>query len=172
MGEVKDLVVGVHAVRTFKLHRGQMHSISAPTGLWSDGVCEAVCYNLGFQAKVSSNHPDLPAPQLKCSCGIYGSFFLSHLMGSYVKFAESVLTVIAAEGRTIVGTRGIRTERARVVAWWTPKLWATAVCTTQFVGAKRYRSMDSMLADYGIPVEHDKYEDSLLRDWEDGWWTR
>jgi hypothetical protein len=168
MGEVKNLVVGMHALRTFKIHHAQMHSLSAPNGLWRNGVCEAECIER-LRGWSNDGHPDLPAPQLDCSCGIYGTFSLDALVVAYRAQSQDVLTVIAVEGRTIIGTRGVRTERARVVAWWTPKLWATAICTAQFIDAKRYGTMHQMLDDYKIPIEEATAPSDAIPD--GSWWT-
>jgi hypothetical protein len=79
--------------------------------------------------------------------------------------------VIAAEGRTIIGTRGLRTERARVVAWWTPRLRATIICNVQFVGAKKYIDVDDMCRDYGIPIAFDLSWKPDYGTADTNWWT-
>ena len=169
MGEVKDYVVGLHALRTFRLRGLQMESIIAPAGLWKGGVCRAEC--LGGGGWAESKHPELPAPQVDCACGIYGSLSLDRLTEQYTQYANSILAVIAAEGRTIVGTRGIRTQYARVVAWWTPGVYRTGICTVQFKDSKMYASMNRMLRDYGIPKEYDKAVKPDPDSKDKNWWT-
>jgi hypothetical protein len=72
---------------------------------WEDGTCEATCRS-GHQA-----------PHEGCHCGIYGSLSYAGLLLQYPQ-ARHLVTVIAAEGTTIIGTRGLRTQFARVVAYW------------------------------------------------------
>lgn len=77
---------------------------------WEDGTCEAVCH--GY------SRPRHEAPGENCGCGVYGSLSYADVLGQYPTAAKHLVAVIAAEGKTIIGTRGLRTAFARVVAYW------------------------------------------------------
>jgi hypothetical protein len=77
---------------------------------WEDGTCEAVCH--GY------SNPRHEAPDENCGCGVYGSLSYADVLGQYHDAAKHLVAVIAAEGKTIIGTRGLRTAFARVVAYW------------------------------------------------------
>lgn len=140
-----DFEVGRFALRTFLMYNGKPESLCANTlgrGNWVQGVCEANCYSHLFErgryprpsmryvrSRLTGRIIDVvcepsepkpnnhPAPDISCTCGIYGSLSLEHLQGQY-RGARDLVAVIAAEGNTVVGTHGLRTERARVVAFW------------------------------------------------------
>ena len=74
-------------------------------------------------------------------------------MRQYTWLSSRLVTVIAAEGTTIIGDTGLRTGYARVVAYWT----ATAAelrerCEKQFIGATHFGDIGEMLAAYGFPA--------------------
>lgn len=111
MSEVVDLEVGRYALRTFRFEGDDFFPIlNTPNrGGWTrEGTCEAICWGSPPQKH--------EAPHLGCECGIYGSHSFYDLKRQYMS-AHKFVAVIAAEGRTVVGTRGLRTERARVIAY-------------------------------------------------------
>ena len=137
-----DLVepaVGIYALRTFVIRDGQLDSVvQKGGGHWNDGVCEAQC--------VGGDH-EAPAPD--CRCGIYGALSLAVLYRQYPQETSHIVAVIAAEGRTMMGTVGLRTSAARVVAWWCAEptdghLGDAAVCTQQCPDARRFHDVDVM----------------------------
>lgn len=191
---MSDLEVGRFALRTFDLTTGRPESIcgSLGTGHWKGGVCEARCL-AGSYNKVYSIYSDFwdtvepvrdcahPAPDPECECGIYGSLSLKHLQRQY-EAARSLVAVIAAEGQTLIGSRGLRTERARVVAFWysrplsfewytwgatwyirnawgTPSAIPPNAVDQYFPGATRYDDPGAMARYYGLDVDSDKLED-------------
>ncbi|RAV17500.1 hypothetical protein DQP57_00300 [Mycobacterium colombiense] len=89
------------------------------------------------------------APGEGCHCGIYATLSLECLNKQYGDSAQHVVAVVAAEGQTIIGTKGFRTQYARVVAYWCDDRLAKP-CARQFRDARRYLAMSSMLRDYGI----------------------
>jgi hypothetical protein len=58
--------------------------------------------------------------------------------------------VIAVEGQTYLGTKGLRTQYARVVAWWSPGFGAVA--ERQFKDAKRFPNLFEMARSYGLDL--------------------
>lgn len=153
MSEIVDLEVGRFALRTFRVtDSGVCTSIAFPDiPSWVDGVCSAKCYS-------HRNHETVP--ELECTCGIYGSLSYRCLVGQYPE-ALKLTAVMAAEGTTIIGTRGLRTQRARVVAYHYSLLewpigqaikprWVARHCESNFPGAKRYKNPRKMIDDHGL----------------------
>lgn len=142
-----DLEVGRYALRTFR--HDWLPPLFGPVtrrgngNCWADGTCTAVCadlYEPGGHA----------APHEKCRCGIYGCLILQHLLSQYPTESRDIIAVIAVEGQTIMGSRGLRTQYARVVAYWTRCLFLQA--DHQFVGAKRFENLFEMVKAYGLRV--------------------
>jgi|SRR6185369_10946454 len=115
----------VFALRTFKYcTEYQQESVGETIGWWNDGLSRAFrspVRAVGDDwedgtcvARCSRRHD---APHDNCGCGIYGSLSYYGLLSQYPQ-ARHLVTVIAAEGQTIMGTRGLRTQFARVVAYW------------------------------------------------------
>ncbi len=82
-------------------------------GDWEDGTCKAVCHTYGPRGSKEPHE----APDKDCSCGIYGSLSYVDLLSQFRPEAYFIVAVIAAEGKTIIGDRGLRTAFARVVAY-------------------------------------------------------
>jgi hypothetical protein len=91
------------------------------------------------------------APYLDCHCGVYGSLSLNHLIDQYRFETMKIITVIAAEGETIIGSRGLRTQYARVVAYWSPFRKFRRAADAQFEGAQHFKSLEEMLSEYQLP---------------------
>lgn len=172
MSEVLDLEVGRYALRTFRFSDDDFLPIlNTPNrGGWTrEGTCVATCFS-------PPNYPrDLhEAPCLECECGIYGSHSLQDLHAQY-SYAWYFVAVIAAEGKTIVGSRGLRTERARVVAYWIrgnspndfPRLYSSRslcsvayerptgvhdVCRKSFGNAREWDNLEAMTEHFGLAI--------------------
>jgi hypothetical protein len=148
-----------YAVRTFFIDR--QHRALLPTGnhaqllgcddvdvaaMWRGGECVASC---------SYGRPHR-APDDDCDCGIYGATSLQSLRWQSPDPAASIVAVIAAQGATIIGSQGLRTQAARVVAYWchpAPMLDdAREVFAEQCPAAGAFTDLDAMLAAYGIPA--------------------
>ena len=126
---VSDIQVALYAWRTFVIRDGKPESIIQRGDHWTDGVCVAHCLA----------HPDHVAPEADCRCGIYGALTLRALQQQYQQFTCRIVTVIAAEGKTMLGTIGLRTAAARVVAYWCAEgREDAAICAQQFGGARRF----------------------------------
>lgn len=167
MSEIADVEVGRFALRTFRLspltHR--LRSVAIAYGdYWLDGTCAAMCLKADVLVGGSTGtqpvllfgrvycNGEHAAPKLDCDCGIYGSLSIDHLRTQYPAFTDDIVAVIAAEGQTIIGTRGLRTQFARVVAYWTSNHpWVSAAAITQFKEAILYSDIELMLTDYHLP---------------------
>jgi hypothetical protein len=152
---------------------------------WYDGTCEAVClanvdevhvWQGGDIAHQASNTALHVAPEEGCSsrCGIYALDDLANLARQFNQYAMYVVVVIRAEGKTIVGGGGFRTQKARVVAYWCrpdpspdPSTqehrtgWKVArgrdcefpyeaCCTRQFADAQRFDNACHMAKEFGL----------------------
>lgn len=156
---VSDIEVGRCAVRTFFIDRRRRAllpiadhadlfgcSDDAVAAMWQGGTCVARC---------SAGHPH-EAPADDCTCGIYGATSLQSLRWQYRDPTATIVAVIAAEGPTFIGSAGLRTAAARVVAYWCypgPKLDdARAVFAEQCPAARAFTDLHHMLDAYDIPA--------------------
>jgi hypothetical protein len=174
---VTDVEVARYALRTFDLHPNFYRDWAArpshldyclgPLGrrgleadiAWRDGTCTAQClrslYGIG-RWEAAKGKTFLPAPpghkppHLACTCGIYGALDHTSLHRQYSYEMGNILAVIAAEGRTIIGTRGLRTEYARVVAWKGDGVYAT-IAKGQFKDAEQFDTTEELLKAYHLP---------------------
>lgn len=172
-----DLEIGRHALRSFKVIDDHLWPIAINNDSWSDGTCIAECIKgntsgyvtIGTMTSVNGivytggQIPDVPnkdalhvAPVLNCSCGIYGTLSLQHLHNQYPSYANEIVCVIAAEGSTILGSRGLRTAAARVIAYWAASKKTRNIAAKQFNSpvneAIGYKRLNAMLTVYEIPV--------------------
>lgn len=110
---LSDIEVGRHALRTFKIdtHKLRLKSLFQEH-FWDGGTAVAECRSKGMSCKSS--------PSLNCMCGIYGTLTIDQLFKEYGQYARNCVAVFAAEGTTIIGTKGLRTAAARIVAYWCP----------------------------------------------------
>ncbi len=88
---------------------------------WPAGVLEAQCNN-GFTHPVPAeyiddHHPDLVAQ--RCGCGVWAYWDTGALAVNRFSTASgswTILGMIEGHGRVLLGTRGFRSQRARIVA--------------------------------------------------------
>jgi hypothetical protein len=145
-----DLEVGRYALRTFHVPYGstQLDSVAQTTyGSWLGGVCEAVCTKYAHTA-----------PQEHCTCGIYGMLSIQQLFRQYSNNARYSVAVISVEGTTFIGEKGLRTEAARVVAYWCAQMGDQShhwqAYSHQCPDADIYSDLNTMLTAYGFdPAE-------------------
>lgn len=96
-------------------------------GPWSAGVVHAVC----------STVAEHEAPDRGCECGLYGWYDPSGTAGAY----GGATAVVAVSGRVVLGDRGFRAARGRVVAVALPallRLQPRAVGRARRMLAERY----------------------------------
>jgi hypothetical protein len=160
--ESPDFEVGRYGLRTFRVDRNAralLPVVREDLDAWAGGVCVARC---------AHGHTHSP-PGDDCSCGVYAATSLGSLLGQYPRQASNVVTVIAAEGPTIIGSSGLRTSAARVVAYWChPSLTlgtARTVLATQCPGAEAYDDCGAMLAAYHMPVGLEQFAAGQSPSW-------
>ena len=92
---------------------GVLYPINAwPNSAWTAGINESVCHgNCGIPARGHCGS----SPGTTCTCGFYATHIPLPRCGS-------VVGVIEASGRVIIGTKGFRAQKARIVAAYTVKL--------------------------------------------------
>lgn len=156
-----DIEVARYALRTFRYLGDQFRPVTVretPEGnVWANGTCEAQCYERSYELNrgrcvwVHNTEPHRgPAPQLDCKCGIYGALSLDVLRNGWTSQTRVIVAVMAAEGQTIIGTRGLRTQFARIVAYVVAPLYRRSAAR-QFVGAQEFTRIAKMLQAYNLP---------------------
>lgn len=137
--KLDDVEVGRVAVRTFNLNEtGELCAVARGAGFWLTGTCEATCHYTDGDHQV---------PVENCRCGIYACLTVDKLREQYRTQAAHIIAVVAAEGRTILGPVGLRTARARIVAYWTPWYARPTIkaAKRQFSDAVYYSHLNEML---------------------------
>lgn len=131
-------------------------SVAISGNEWSDGTCTAKC--------ICNRDPiEHVSPHEECTCGIYGCLSLEKLREQYSSYASKFVAVIAAEGTTLIGDVGLRTQYARVVAYWHINDSRYEIpATLQFKGARRYLDLGQMLEAYQIP-EYPQQEEGFWK---------
>jgi hypothetical protein len=162
IAESMDLEVGRYGLRTFRVDRNArvlLPVLREDRDAWAGGVCVARC------ARGHSHSP----PAEDCGCGIYAATSLGSLLGQYPRQASNVVAVIAAEGPTIIGSSGLRTSAARIVAYWchpSPRLGtARAVFARHCPDAKAYDDCEGLLAAYHLPIGLDQFAEGQFTTW-------
>lgn len=173
-----DFEVARYGLRTFKasLNVGGLHSVAVTGRHWENGTCEAKCLKNDplLQGYGGGTAPRKHvSPHRDCTCGIYASLSWGHLYHQYPGWTLLNTAVIAAEGQTIIGSRGFRTQFARVVGFWTKNPDIQAIAIKQFPDAVFHTTSDQLLDAFGIdrvsavPVSPDTWSG-----WPGGmsWW--
>jgi hypothetical protein len=140
VNDLPDIEIGRYALRTFDIDKGKLGSLYKHHH-WDGGVAIATC--------LTSNRCDSP-PGEGCSCGLYGTLSLQQLESDYGPRVRTCVAVFAAEGPTIIGSKGLRTSAARVVAYWCAEGLrdCAAVFARECPNATRFTEMDEMLKAY------------------------
>jgi hypothetical protein len=146
-----DYEVARRALRTFKIHdNGRLGPVSqGSSDDWIGGVCNARCLPGEFH----------PAPYKGCGCGVYGALTAYDLIDQWSRFSSLCIMVFAAEGTTIIGPRGLRTQAARLLAYWSPYWGVRRRINKQFPNLVRYKRLQAMLDAYSLPFYPDKEPD-------------
>jgi hypothetical protein len=148
--QIDDIEIARYALRTFTVgaNSDELSSVAMSGSYWRNGTCEAECLAGGDRQR-----PMHPAPHEGCTCGIYGTLSLDSLTRQFTYQSTHLVTVIAAEGKTIIGDKGLRTAAARVVAYWSPDKKIRKICKKQLGDAKKFDNLYDMLAAYDVPRE-------------------
>lgn len=168
MSEIPDIEVARYALRTFNVASGRLMPVAMAVDAWKDGVCQAECVPnpwtmshsglgalyalLGYDTPPLAE-PNHAAPADGCHCGIYGCLTIDRLKRQYPIECMSIVAVIAVEGNTIIGEIGLRTQAARIVAYWSPEKSVRKICAETCGEAKGFTDLDDMLAAFGFEPE-------------------
>lgn len=76
---------------------------------WSTGKTHAECQRMVFE----NNFKEHKSPEISCYCGIYAHYLP---LESYTRNYSSVFGVIEASGKILMGTKGYRAEKAKILA--------------------------------------------------------
>ncbi len=76
---------------------------------WSNGSLTSVCERFTGLGEEKEDHS---SPELDCTCGIYAHYLP---LESYER-THNVFGVVEASGRLLMGTKGFRAEKAKIVA--------------------------------------------------------
>lgn len=135
---VPDVVGEIVGWRAWKIigseREPRLFSVTNST-LWVPGEwIEAVC---------SRGHTSEQIPHEGCACGIYAARTREHLLEmSYNRYGDDDTVVIGEvgfAGKVIPGTQGWRAQKARPLRL--------------FVPYERWRFVERLAGDYGVPVE-------------------
>lgn len=150
MSEIPDIEVARYALRTFNIKNGRLMPVAVPVDAWEGGTCEARCIPVFFGPARNPFTPHHDAPAEGCHCGIYGCLTIERLKRQYPIECMGVVAVIAVEGNTIIGDVGLRTQAARIVAYWSPKRGVRKICADTCGDATGFMSLNDMLTAYGF----------------------
>ena len=149
IGESTDLEVGRYGLRTFSIVQYEFSSVVIKGLHWSNGTCIAACVDAPSSFVSFFRKQRHEPPSEGCGCGIYATHTLAYLKEQYPTESSTIIAVIAAEGQTLIGDRGFRTERARVVAYWC-KWRYRLMARQQFVDAKRFSNAENMAKAFNL----------------------
>lgn len=166
MSEIPDIEVARYALRTFNVRDGRLMPVAMPVDAWKGGVCQAECvpnpWTMTAPWLVVAPDPNHDAPAEGCHCGIYGCLTIDRLVKQYPLQCMEIVAVIAVEGNTIIGEIGLRTQAARIVAYWSAKKNVRKICADTCGGATGFATLDDMLAAYGFRPERQTERSGLL----------
>jgi hypothetical protein len=154
--ELPDIVVGNYALRSFDIEDGRLKSLYRDF-YWDEGKAVAHCDK---PYVFPNTPPPHPAPH---ACGLYSLTSYYELQRQYSSKAARNVAVIAAEGRTEKGTKGLRCQAARIVAYWAYTGVDRKVFKAQCPEATSFGTVKEMLDAY-------KFDAAALRS-DSGWDT-
>lgn len=119
----------------------------------------ASCRELKSYGVVGPKHDENKVPDETCTCGIYGWYTPDY---SFMRHSGDILGVIEVQGRTLMGSTGFRTEKAKIVAVTRPRGLETAAghntqalryaweggLRNSYPGIKVYDTPAGLLSDY------------------------
>lgn len=129
-------------------------------GCWTPGENEAVCHNYFHRLAMLPTVPnqtrcglgqygDDLVPSQGCDCGFY-AYFDPSAEPPLIAVNRLVRGVVDGYGRVIVGPRGFRAEKARIVALSRPWWWAAdggwVMQELRLYGVPIYGAVDDMVA--------------------------
>jgi hypothetical protein len=151
----------IRALRSFRIGRGgQLYPLFGDEP-WSAGTNTAHCRASGLFSHSQAEHlvvsPD-------CTCGFY-AYGDGDAAAEY-PHSNNVLAVVACWGRVVAGTRGLRSQHARIEAIWmssTVPADLAATVADQYPAVTVYDDRATMLAEHPA-TQLDCYESPSARD--------
>ncbi len=104
------ILESVLGFRQWTWRNNKLHSMKRSD--WSKGNQRAVCLH-GVWDNLDNPEPEHEAPHPDCSCGIYAHYLP---LESYHSWSDKIYGVIEASGSILMGTKGFRAEKAKIVA--------------------------------------------------------
>lgn len=123
---------------------------------WFDGSNHAAC--APPTGEVSRGHR---APDPDCECGFYAYGTIA--AAQRTRNMRYVQAVVSCWGRVVAGTRGVRSEFARIDALWlapTVPAWLRQAIARRYPSARLFSDADEMLAEYPLTIL-DSYDGSV-----------
>ncbi len=145
----------IRALRTFRIGRDARLYPLFGSVAWTDGPNTATCR---IPRSSRRGDPDHRVVDPACTCGFYA--YADEEATAEYPHSRHVLAVVACWGRVVAGTRGLRTEHARVEAiWMSPTVPGdlAAGVVEQYPSAAVYAEKDDLLARHPLS-ELDCYE--------------
>jgi hypothetical protein len=151
----------IRALRTFRIGRdGRLYPLFSDEP-WSPGTNTALCRTTGSSGWDEARHLVVDAD---CTCGFYA--YADEQAAAEYPHSRHVLAVVACWGRVVAGTRGLRSQYARVEAiWMSPTVPAdlAATVTERYPSTAVYTDRSAMLAEHA-PTRVDCYEPPSTRE--------
>ncbi len=163
--DAPEPVVGLFALRTFRVSaNGFLLPLSFTSADWADGTCIARC---------GRGHA---APADGCTCGVYSLRDLRDLRLQYWT-ARRLVAVVALEGQTVEGTKGWRSQAARVIDVWTGAgRWGLpaepdGLLRQNLPGVRFHTDLDRMLDAYPELMPAPRPRSALFARAARSWWS-
>jgi hypothetical protein len=144
--------VGRKGLRTFAVEKGRLKSPMSPGGpsYWDNGIAVAECRRWRDE---DDRENCTESPNENCRCGLYAMHTLDELFKQYGQWARQCVAVIACQGTTYIGTKGLKTASAQIIAYWTHEQAKVhlQVFRQQCPEAVGFTDIQEMLKTYGFP---------------------
>jgi hypothetical protein len=145
----------IRALRTFRIGRDARLYPLFGTVAWTEGTNTARCRATATRRHVDPEHAVVDP---NCTCGFYA--YADEPAAAEYPHSRHVLAVVACWGRVVAGTRGLRSEHARVESiWMSPTVPAdlAAQVVENYPATSAYDDRAEMLAAHP-PTHLDCYE--------------
>jgi hypothetical protein len=117
-GDERVLVPGtLRGYRAWDLYGGRLHSIYMEHSPWASGWVTARCNLPLAQPQFVDHEGQHPAPDAECACGIYAWYRHQDIPDTMY----GVTGIIEVKGHVLIGEKGFRAEKARIVALLFPR---------------------------------------------------
>ncbi len=157
-GGFEPQVGEIRALRTFRIGPGGLLYPLFGDRPWTPGPNTSYCRLPQPTDQALAPRTPHPAPDPDCGCGFYA--YADDASAGEYPHSRHVLAVIACWGHVIAGTRGVRSQHARIEAlWMSPTVPAElkAAVTAHYPDLSVYDTKTAMLSEHS-PTLLDCYE--------------